>query len=77
MGDPRTWEHLSAVTSQGRPYAKFQRALKTGNADKAFGYAAPGIRAQFGDAATFLAMVRSAYSPLLLARSVRPRAGAA
>jgi hypothetical protein len=43
-------------------------ALKTGDADKAFGYAAPGIRAQFGDAATFIAMVREAYSPLLFAR---------
>ena len=43
-------------------------ALKAGNADKAFGYASPGIRAQFGDAATFIAMVREAYSPLLLAR---------
>ena len=43
-------------------------ALKAGNADKAFSYAAPGIRAQFGDSASFIAMVRQEYSPLLLAR---------
>ena len=43
-------------------------ALKAGNADKAFSYAAPGIRAQFGDSTTFIAMVRQEYSPLLLAR---------
>jgi hypothetical protein len=56
------WQAIKNVISQQLA------ALKTGNADKAFGYAAPGIRAQFGDAATFIAMVRSAYSPLLLAR---------
>lgn len=43
-------------------------ALRAGDADKAFGYASLGIRAQFGDAATFIAMVREAYSALLLAR---------
>jgi hypothetical protein len=43
-------------------------ALRAGDADRAFGYASPGIRAQFGDAATFIAMVRAAYSALLLAR---------
>jgi len=43
-------------------------ALKAGNADEAFSYAAPGIRAQFGDSRTFIAMVRQEYSPLLLAR---------
>src|SRR5262249_42074073 len=43
-------------------------ALRAGDANRAFGYASPGIRAQFGDAATFIAMVREAYSALLLAR---------
>ena len=43
-------------------------ALRRGDADKAFGYASPGIRAQFGDAETFIAMVREAYSALLDAR---------
>lgn len=43
-------------------------ALKRGDGGRAFGYASPGIRAQFGDAQTFLEMVRSSYSPLLGAR---------
>src|SRR5271166_403961 len=32
-------------------------ALRAGDAARAFAYASPGIRDQFGDAATFLAMV--------------------
>jgi hypothetical protein len=43
-------------------------ALKAGDAAKAFSYASPGIRDQFGDAATFIGMVRTAYSALLTAR---------
>lgn len=43
-------------------------ALRSGDAERAFGYASPGIRAQFGDALSFMAMVRSGYSPLLSAR---------
>ena len=43
-------------------------ALKAGDAVKAFSYASPGIRDQFGDAATFIGMVRSAYAALLTAR---------
>jgi hypothetical protein len=43
-------------------------ALRAGDAERAFGYASPGIRAQFGDAQTFLAMVRGAYAALLDAR---------
>jgi hypothetical protein len=43
-------------------------ALRAGDADTAFGYASPGIRAQFGDAANFIAMVREAYSALIEAR---------
>jgi hypothetical protein len=43
-------------------------ALRGGDAARAFAYASPGIRAQFGDAATFLSMVRSTYAPLLVAR---------
>ena len=43
-------------------------ALKSGDATKAFAHAAPGIRAQFGTAENFLAMVRAAYEPLLVAR---------
>jgi hypothetical protein len=43
-------------------------ALRAGDGDRAFGYASPGIRAQFGDAQTFIAMVRAGYAPLLAAR---------
>jgi hypothetical protein len=43
-------------------------ALRGGDAARAFGYASPGIRAQFGDAQTFLTMVRGAYAALLDAR---------
>jgi hypothetical protein len=43
-------------------------ALKAGDGEKAFSYASPGIRAQFGDAPTFLAMVRNGYAALLAAR---------
>jgi hypothetical protein len=43
-------------------------ALRAGEAERAFGYASPGIRAQFGDAQTFVAMVRGAYAALLEAR---------
>jgi Domain of unknown function (DUF4864) len=45
-----------------------RRALKAGDAAKAFSYASPGIRDQFGDAATFIGMVRTAYAALLTAR---------
>ena len=43
-------------------------ALRAGDGARAFAYASPGIQAQFGDAATFLLMVRSAYAALLVAR---------
>jgi hypothetical protein len=43
-------------------------ALRAGDGERAFGYASAGIRAEFGDARNFLAMVRAAYSPLLDAR---------
>ena len=43
-------------------------ALRAGDGGKAFGYATPGIQAQFGDARSFMAMVRHAYLPLLDAR---------
>ena len=36
--------------------------------NKAFAHAAPGIRAQFGTADNFLAMVRTAYDALIAAR---------
>ena len=39
-------------------------AFRRDDAEAAFALAAPGIRAKFGDAATFLAMVRAAYRPV-------------
>jgi hypothetical protein len=56
------WTAIQQVIAQQR------RALEAGDAVKAFSYASPGIREQFGDAATFIAMVRAAYSALLTAR---------
>jgi hypothetical protein len=43
-------------------------ALKAGDGAKAFTFAAPGIRAQFGTPENFLRMVRGGYAPLLDAR---------
>ena len=43
-------------------------ALKAGDGAKAFGYASPSIKEQFGDAANFLTMVRTAYGALIAAR---------
>jgi hypothetical protein len=56
------WQAIKKVISQQLA------ALRAGDGVKAFGYAAPGIQAQFGDARSFMAMVRNAYSPLLDAR---------
>jgi hypothetical protein len=44
------------------------RALKAGDAARAFSYASPGIRTQFGTPANFLDMVRTSYGPLTAAR---------
>jgi hypothetical protein len=41
------------------------KALAADDAVRAFSYASPTIRTQFGDAATFMAMVRSGY-PMVL-----------
>jgi Domain of unknown function (DUF4864) len=56
------WKAIKMVIAQQRS------ALLAGDAGKAFGYASPGIKRQFGDAATFLAMVRTGYAALLTAR---------
>ena len=37
------------------------RAMAAGDAERAFSYAAPAIRAQFGDAQRFMAMVSGSY----------------
>jgi len=56
------WKAIQRVISQQR------RALIAGDGSRAFGYASPGIQAQFGDAAMFLSMVQTGYAPLLTAR---------
>jgi len=43
-------------------------ALIAGDGEKAFGYATPAIRTQFGDADIFMAMVQVGYPALLTAR---------
>jgi hypothetical protein len=43
-------------------------ALREGDAGRAFSFASPGIRERFGDADTFLQMVRASYQALLDAR---------
>ena len=39
-------------------------AFRRDDETAAFGFASPGIRAQFGDAATFMQMVRQGYAPV-------------
>lgn len=51
-------------------------AIIAGEADKAFAYASPDIRRQFGDAASFVAMVDAAYGALKSARYVEFLEGA-
>jgi len=43
-------------------------ALRKGDAQRAFSFAAEGIQAQVGDAAAFMDMVRTGYDALLVAR---------
>ena len=43
-------------------------ALRRGDGEQAFGYAAEAIRAQVGDAGAFMDMVRTGYAALLTAR---------
>jgi len=45
-------------------------AFQRDDAHEAFGYASPGIRAQFGTAERFMGMVRSGYRPVYRPRSV-------
>jgi hypothetical protein len=56
------WQAIRKVISQQLV------ALRSGDDDRAFSLASPGIQAQFGNAHIFMAMVRGAYSPLLVAR---------
>jgi hypothetical protein len=56
------WKSIKQVIAAQRT------ALIAGDSEKAFGYATPAIRAQFGDADIFMAMVQLEYSALLTAR---------
>jgi hypothetical protein len=56
------WKSIKQVITAQRA------ALIAGAGEKAFGYATPAIRAQFGDADIFMAMVQLEYSALLTAR---------
>jgi hypothetical protein len=56
------WKAIKQVISAQRA------ALIAGEGEKAFGYATPAIRAQFGDADIFMAMVQVGYPALLTAR---------
>jgi Domain of unknown function (DUF4864) len=60
--------HAGDWTAIQKVIAEQRSALKAGDAAKAFSYASPGIRNQFGDAANFIDMVRALYSTLLTAR---------
>jgi len=66
QGEPKLaaaeWKAIKRVIGEQRA------ALVAGDATRAFSYAAPGIRAQFGTAENFLAMVRTAYDALIAAR---------
>jgi hypothetical protein len=64
------WQAIQQVIAAQRA------AIVAGDADKAFAYASPGIQQQFGDAATFLAMVDAAYAALESARYVEFLEGA-
>jgi hypothetical protein len=59
-----------------RVIAEQRTALIEGNADRAFGYATDRTKQQFGDAETFLSMVRTGYAALLTARYVEFLEGA-
>ena len=56
------WKSIKQVIAAQRA------ALVAGEGEKAFGYATPAIRAQFGDAGIFMAMVEAGYPALLTAR---------
>ena len=64
------WREIRRVVEAQRA------ALVAGDAVRAFGYASSGIREQFGDADTFMTMVRNAYGALIDAVDAEPLEGA-
>jgi len=67
---PPEWSAIRRTIDEQR------KALKAGDARKAFSYASPGIRAQFQTPETFFAMVRDGYGALIAARYVEFLEGA-
>src|ERR1700738_1816611 len=65
------WKSIKQVIAAQRA------ALIAGEGAKAFGYATPAIRAQFGEADIFMAMVQVGYSALLTASYTEFLEGAA
>jgi hypothetical protein len=61
----KDWKAIQKVIGDQR------RALVAGDAEKAFSFASPAIRAQMSDALRFIEMVRNGYEALLTARSVQ------
>ena len=59
---PREWKAIKAVIGDQLT------ALKQDDGARAFKHAAPGLQAQFCDAATFMQMVHAGYQPLIDAR---------
>ena len=64
------WREIRSVVESQRA------ALVAGDAPRAWGYASRGIREQFGDADTFMAMVRDSYVALIEARDAVALEGA-
>jgi hypothetical protein len=64
------WTEIKRVITAQRD------ALKAGDGERAFAFAAPGIREQFGSPGNFLEMVRGGYAALLDARYVEFLEGA-
>jgi hypothetical protein len=56
---PADWREIRGVVEKQRA------ALVAGEAERAFAYASRAIREQFGDAETFMAMVRRSYAALI------------
>jgi hypothetical protein len=67
---PAEWSAIRRTIDDQR------KALKAGDARKAFSYASAGIRGQFHTPETFLAMVREGYGALIAARYVEFLEGA-
>ena len=67
---PADWNAIRAVVADQRS------AIVAGDARRAFAYASPGVRERFGNARTFLAMVRESYAPLAEGRDAQLLDGA-